>query len=376
MKNVAFTYDNALVLLAYLARGTAEDMHRAGLLADALVYAINNDRFFTDGRLRNAYQGGDLILFPGWTPNGKSNTVRMPGWWDSSANTWYEDKVQVSTYTGNLAWVIIAFLSYYEKVGGDKYLTAAEEIGEWIEAETRDDIGRLGGYTGGYEGWEMTGNNPGGQTKIQWKSTEHNIDVYVAFARLYQLTKNPDWKERALHARAFVEAMWNESEGRFWTGTLGDDKETINEPPAPEDVNSWGLMALGNISKDGRGISWVENNCYVEADGFKGFDFNDDRDHVWFEGTAHMVLAYQIIGDTTKADTYLSELQRAQSTASNNNGKGIVAASYDGLTTGFDWLYFNRLHIGATAWFIFAEEGYSPYWGIRTTDPIPAFVTP
>ncbi|KKL78106.1 hypothetical protein LCGC14_2028150, partial [marine sediment metagenome] len=63
------------------------------------MYAINNDRYFTDGRLRNAYQGGDLVLFPGWRPNGKDNTVRMPGWWDTSDNMWYEDKFTVSTHT-------------------------------------------------------------------------------------------------------------------------------------------------------------------------------------------------------------------------------------------------------------------------------------
>src|SRR5262245_6502544 len=32
------------------------------------------DCFYKDGRIRNAYQGGDLILPPGWTPSG-----RVPG---------------------------------------------------------------------------------------------------------------------------------------------------------------------------------------------------------------------------------------------------------------------------------------------------------
>jgi hypothetical protein len=31
-----------------------------------------------------------------------------------------------------------------------------------------------------------------------------------------------------------------------------------------------------------------------------------------------------------------------------------VAASHDGVTTGFDWLYFDRLHVGATAWYLLA----------------------
>lgn len=361
MKNVAFTYDNALVLIAFLSRGATDDMRRARLLADALVYAINNDRYFTDGRLRNAYQGGDLVLWPGWRPYGKEDTVRMAGWWDPSDNIWHEDKEHVSTHTGNLSWAMIALLSYYEKAGGSQYLDAAVTLGQWIEAETRDSRG-AGGYTGGYEGWELTSNNPAGQTKILWKSTEHNIDVYVAFKRLHGATGDPAWDDRALHAKVFVEAMWDEVKGHFWTGTL-EDGETINTSTVPADVNTWGLMALNDIEKYARGITWVENNCYVEADGFKGFDFNDDRDHVWFEGTAHMVLAYQIMQDTAKANTYIAELERAQAEAPNNDGKGIVAASHDGLTTGFQWLYYTRLHIGATAWFVFAEKKYNPYWG-------------
>ena len=375
MKNVAFTYDNALVLIALLSEDTEYNMQRAKLLADALVYAVDNDRYFNDGRLRNAYQGGDLVLFPGWKPNGKDDTIRMAGWWDPSGNFWYEDEEQVSTHTGNLAWAIIAVLSYYEKVGGSQYLDAAVILGEWIESETRDSRG-AGGYTGGYQGWEMTSINPDGQTKILWKSTEHNIDVYVAFKRLYEETGVSDWEERALHAKAFVEAMWDEMEGHFWTGNL-EDGVTINTSTVPADVNTWGLMALDDIEKYTRGITWVENNCYVEVDGFMGFDFNDDRDHIWFEGTAHMVLAYQIMGDTINANIYLSELERSQTEAPNNNGKGIVAASHDGLTTGFHWLYYARPHIGATAWFIFAKNNYNPYWAttiIRepdiTADPI------
>lgn len=166
--------------------------------------------------------------------------------------------------------------------------------------------------------------------------------------------------------------------GHFLPGTL-DDGSTDNDDydQQPEDVNTWGLLALGNADTYKAGITWVENNCFAEADGFEGFDFNTDKDHVWFEGTAHMVLAYQMLGNTTSASTYLSELRKAQTQASNNNGKGIVAASHDGLTTGFkivtagdddiDWLYYSRLHVGATSWFIFAEKEYNPYWGTSTT---------
>jgi len=358
IRNASFIYDNALVLLTFLSRGTEDDLRRARILADALVYAQNNDRFYTDGRLRNAYMSGDL-------QDHQTGKARIPGWWDPEQGKWSEDRFQVSSSTGNMAWSIIALLKYYQVMGGSKYLEASIRLGEWIYNNTYDPVG---GYTGGFDGWEPI------PAKITWKSTEHNIDVYVAFAKLFELTGDAKWKTRALWAKRFVEAMWDDKEGHFWTGTEGDGVTTNKDPnQIPEDVNTWGLMALGNINNYGRGITWVQNNCYLEADGYKGFDFNTDKDHVWFEGTAHMAVAYQIMNNIPAGNAFLSELEKAQAKAPNNNGKGIVAASYDGLTTGFDWLYYSRLHTGATAWFIFAERGYNPYWGIRSTDPIPIY---
>jgi len=125
-----------------------------------------------------------------------------------------------------------------------------------------------------------------------------------------------------------------------------------------------------------RALSWAEQYCRFESDGFIGFDFNCEHidpdpesdsvvkpDGVWFEGTAQMALAYKINNEFDQAEFYLSELRRAQLEATNANGKGIVAASHDGVTTGFSWEYFSRLHIGATAWYILAEQGFNPYWG-------------
>jgi hypothetical protein len=349
IRNVSFVYDNALALLAFLARGGNEDLRRAKILADSFVYAQNNDRYYSDSRLRNAYMSGDLR-------DHLTGKVKISGWWDPIDEEWYEDKFQVSTHTGNLAWTIIALLSYYEKKGGTQYLEAAETMGEWIEWETMD-TGGPGGYTGGYEGWE-----PAPQ-KITWKSTEHNIDVYVAFMRLSEITGDEKWKEGALHAKSFVEAMWDEAGRYFWTGTL-EDGVTINKSNIPLDIQAWAIMAFGGYSS---GIFWAENNCYTEADGFKGFDFNDDRDGIWFEGTAQMAIAYQVVGEATNSDLYLSELSGAQASAPNANGKGMVAASHDGVSTGFDWEYFSRLHIGATAWYILAEREYNPFWGTKTT---------
>lgn len=348
LRNVAFTYDNSLVLLAFIARSKPEDLKRAKILADSFLYAQNNDRYFRDGRLRNAYQSGDLIDY-------ETKKARLPGWWNEREKKWYEDKEFVGSFTGNLAWAMIALISYYEKTGVIKYLQSAERLGEWIENNCRDERGH-GGYTGGYEGCEPN------QKKLFWKSTEHNLDAYVAFERLYQNTLNPKWKRASEHARRFIESMWNSKDGFFWTGTL-EDGITINKDVIPLDAQAWGLLALKD-KKFASAIRWTEKNCYVKSCpicGAEGFDFNNDRDGVWYEGTAHMAVAYSFLKESERYNHIMDIIKERQRKEIRG---GMVSACHDGVSTGFQWKYFNRLHIGATAWAIFAEKGINPYWDI------------
>jgi len=361
IENTAFIYDNAVALLSFLARANEDDLRRATLLADAFVYALHNDRFYQDGRLRNAYISGDLREhFPRDVNDYSSRKTRLPGSWDTHSNMWIEDPSQISTHTGHLAWVMIALLEYSEQtdeIQNPQYLEAAKTIGEWIDKETKDEV-CAGGYTGGYHGSEPNA------VKITWKSTEHNITTYVAFMRLYEVTSDSKWLERATHAIAFVDAMWNSGESLYWAGTV-DDQCTPNYEVIPVHIHALATMAFSGQQS---ALSWAEIYHYTEADGFAGFDYDTDNDGIWFEGTAQMALAYQVNGLTDKADGYISELQKAQTSGSNNNGKGMVAASHDGVTTGMDWKLLNRVHVGTTAWYIFTEHGYNPYWG--TTSPI------
>jgi uncharacterized protein YyaL (SSP411 family) len=198
---MAWTYDNALALLAFTARDNTTDRERARILADSFLYVQNHDQTFSDGRVRDGYWATDIK-----DPSGKNSSIKSPG-----------------SGTGNMAWTIIALLRYYEVTKNETYLTGAKRLGNWIYDNCNDPRG-VGGYTGGYEDknvdWELE--------KIEWKSTEHNIDVYVAFMKLYEDTGNSTWREKAQHAKKFIEAMWAEEEGHFWTGTLNDG-ETINK---------------------------------------------------------------------------------------------------------------------------------------------------
>jgi len=336
---MAWVYDNDLTVLALVDRGTPEDLVRAKVLCDSLIWCQNHDQDFNDARIRDGYWANDLT-----DQSGRNSSIKSPG-----------------TGTGNMAWTIIALLRYYDATGNITYLNASKLMGDWIYDNCYDTRG-AGGYTGGYTDWEPK--------KLEWKSTEHNIDVYVAFMKLHKATGNSTWQERATYAKSFVESMWNESVGHFWTGTMNDGI-TINRDVRPLDVNTWGVMALDDVNRSTIN-NWIETNCQTTCCGFEGFDFNCDIDGIWFEGTAQMCISYQIGNETEKSDKFIEELRRAQTSANNSNGKGIVAACHDNVSTGFGWGYPNALHIGATAWYIFAERELNPYWGVGTGEPIPS----
>ena len=363
----AHTYDNALALLAFLSTG---ENARAKLLADSLVWAQQHDEF-KDGRIRNVYYPDNLAT--GTTFGNNGNVARHN-----------YDKYGNGAGPGNMGWTMIALLNYYQKFGGNQYKNAALAMGEWIYKNCYDTRG-AGGYTAGYNGWP-----PSNAEVLRYKSTEHNIDVYVAFMKLYKVTGNLVWKQRAMHAKTFVRSMWYNPGAYFYTGTESDGK-TTNKANYPVDVMPWGFLAMGEEGNYGRGLASALTRHYTsETVGnhkFEGVDFNTDKDGVWWEGTGHMVTGwwplYYFSSGTMRSNAYANalkyqnELREAQNYAPRNNGRGVVATVHDKLTTGFalptggPWYYFNRLHIAATAWFIFSEHQWNPYWGIPANQAIP-----
>jgi hypothetical protein len=340
--DIAWVYDNALAMLALMARGTSADWQRAGVLADSIIYAQDHDPAFADGRLRDAYSATALA-----GANGKAKIAAT------------------GSATGNMAWAIVALLGYWREQGGDAYLNAASRLGQWIYTNTNDTRG-VGGYTGGYSD---------SLAKNQWKSTEHNLDVYVAFVQLQQATGDAAWLERAGKAKTLIQSMWDPVARHFWTGTT-DDGVTINHSPIPEDVQSWAVLALGKQDGYGAGVAWAEQNLAIApctpGAAFSAFKFSDTGSGCWFEGAAHMAVAAQALGETAKADAIVQSLRAVQVSGPNNNQAGIVAADAAGADTGFGWSYPPALHIGATAWYLFAERKYNPFWQIGASGAVTA----
>lgn len=323
---------------------------RACQIADAIIYALNNDRYYTDGRLRNAYMGGNPQSFPGWFSMRGKEFARMPGFYDAAAGMWYEDVYAVSAgSTGNMAWAILALCEVYENAGGnEKYLRAAQQIGDFVLT-----LETVNGFTGGYEGWE------GKETRVSYLSTEHNADLISAFGSLHKLTGEQKYANASALARSFVLSMYEADKGCFYTGTTNDGV-TANKDVIPLDCQTWTLLALGNAFADGdRVLRYIEENMAVS----EGYDFNTDKDGVWYEGTAQTALVYLSTGNDAK----YYEILNAMNARCLPDGS-ITAADRDGVSTGFmvsgldiPWEYDERVHVGATSWLAFAQMGKNPF---------------
>lgn len=328
--DVSYTYDDDVMLIALLARGTPDDVARARVLGDSLLYVQSHDPL-ADGRVRSAYHARHLAKRDG-----------SPG----IAGT--------ATDAGNLAWTGLALAQLYRSTGEQKYLPGATAVAEFVQANTYDTRG-AGGYTGGFRG---------DGKKITYKSTEHNIDLYGLFTMLAQLTGNRKWSGRAQHALEFVRAMWNSRQTFFYIGTV-DDGVTINkDDPTPEDVQTWSYLSTG-LAQYQTSIDWAVETLSATKGAFEGLSFEvNDRSGVWFEGTAHAAAALQarnLSGDAQTAAQLLSDIEIGQAQAPNANGRGIDAASKDGLNTGEGDQYFASLHIGATAWYCLAKQAANPF---------------
>lgn len=355
----AFTYDNALAIIALQACGEDAAARRIGA---ALLAATEIDRLGptvrSGGRLRNAYRPGPSTEIP----------VPPMGWWSDRDKRWEEDPYQVGTATGNVAWAALALLTIGEDRHDLGYLAGAAKLANWVIAATYD-AQLPAGFTGGLYGYD-------GETAPQtWKSTEHNTDMAAVFDWLQRLQPDEKWLANAQIARGFVAAQWDGPSSHFWVGTTPDG-HTPNRGNAGLDAQLWPLLLEGAPAAWQTSIRHAEQAHGVRKTGsnngdIRGFDFNDDRDGVWWEGTAQAALLYRALGRPQDADRLLAEMDQQFS-----SGGMIWATDSKKITTGFalsptsttdDFFYFRLPHLGATAWAALAATGWNPFTGKRVT---------
>lgn len=343
LRQSAFTYDNALAVIALVACG---DLLRARRIGDALLHALDHDRSFGDGRIRNAYRAGPV----------GDGAALLPGWWDAERKLWAEDAYQDGTATGNVAWAALALLTLDGARPGGADRDGARRLLAWITAHAADARSPAG-YSGGVDGFDPS------QTVLRWKSTEHNLDVHAVASWLHRLDGDPGTAETAATARAFLDTVFVPDPGAFRLGTVPEgDLQSLSH--AALDTQLWPLVGVGNPPATWRrAMTYAERHLAVPG----GFDFNEDGDGLWVEGTAQAALTLRALGRLDAANGLLDGLKRQVSPSGY-----LFATDVARLTTGIaigpastapDFFYFRRPHLGATAWAVLAALAWNPFTG-------------
>lgn len=334
LANTAFLYDNAVATVALAGCGDAKDAARIG---DAMLVALDHDRYWHDGRLRNGYAAGPA-----------DNPVKLAGWWDKKQNRWVEDQYQVGTDTGNMAWAMLALLS----LNNAKYRSGAIRIAHWVD--TQFDARTPQGFMGG---------TFGDQPKLasnRWKSTEHNTDLTAAFTQLAAATSDKHWRDRANIASAFALAMWNPTCGCFDAG-MAEDSDARNTTLAL-DAQLWPLLAiLAARSHADAVLATVKQRLGLKG----GLSYGETRDGVWTEGTEQAALVMKLMRRTKEAATLSAAAEK------NLTPDGWYFAADTKTSTGFDLqtdlkqhrAYFRIPALAPLAWAALAEAGFNPFTG-------------
>ena len=304
--NAAYVYDNALAGILLATTGYTQDARRIG---QALAIAQAHDRFYTDGRLRNAYQAGAMT-----TP------AKLPGWWDSQQDQWVEDPYQVSTQAGPLAWAMLL----WSRLG----MTApANTAGDWLDDRLRAKLG----YYGGFYGFEP---HP---LKLTWQSTEQNTDLFAAFRKLGR-------KADSAHAAAFVAAMAGPQ--TFLAGTSPDGRKN---PLIAADAGIWPYLA-------GLGSRQSALNAIQALKRGNGIGFSEASASIWLEGTAFATIALPNPAFTATINANISPEGYVYATVAPELSTGLTTGP--SLKPGVPEQPFNydrRPSLSATAWAALAE---------------------
>jgi hypothetical protein len=336
LKQVAFLYDNAVATIALLGCG---DTAKARRIGDAMLWALAHDRYWHDGRLRNAYLAGPTMDAP----------LKLPGWWDAKQNKWVEDQYQVGSDSGNLAWAMLALTALARASGDARYLAGAERIGAYVAKSF--DRRAPAGFTGG-----MFGDEPQ-PTANRWKSTEHNADLAAAYAGLARLTHDRHWQALSAKAARFVRGMWRAKCSCFDAGS-GEDG-TAHNPFRALDAQVWPLLAV-----PGAGQRYTGALASARRDmGLRGgFAYSQTKDGVWTEGTAQTALLLTLSGQDAGAAFAAIARNRAP-------GGGYYAVDRAQGQTGFllqtdpsqTRAYFRTPHLAALGWVALAETRFNPF---------------
>lgn len=289
----SYTYDDALAVMAFAAKG---DYARAETILSAYQNKIGAPLY-----------GGYYDVYNYTTGIGRGNISAGPN-----------------------AWFLCAVNYYYYKTGDAQFLPTAQILADYL-------VGLQDVNDGGLFGDEYA----------TWKSTENNLAAYAGLYNYGMLTNNSVYTQKADLIKGFLQTdCWNGE--TFLRGK--------NDPTEVTDVQSLGVLALGTTYASA--IYWAEyhTKCTKRLGKLTvtGFDFNNDLDTVWMEGTLQEAMAFKKNYDDYRAGIYFNNVSKTQKSS------GAFLCATNRGTTGTDWILQPIESTAPVCWYIFYSTGINP----------------
>ncbi|MFH0877540.1 MAG: PilZ domain-containing protein [Candidatus Omnitrophota bacterium] len=335
----AFTYDQALAIITFVANGDADNARK---ILDFYARAPKS----AAGAFVNAYDAATGEI------------------------------VEYTTHVGPNIWLGLAALQYTHRTGDGRYMDLAHRVAVWL-ATIRDSEG---GLRGGKE--------------FSWYSTEHNLDAFAFYRMLYQISGQESYQAQAQKTLEWLK------QNAYSALSQPVVKRGKGDATIATDTYAWSLTAVGPrrlaaIGMDPDGIiDFALEHCsvsvtYRRPDGttldVRGFDFAKAQHLarggvISCEWSAQMIMALGIMVDYHRqqgneakasaygrmADDYASELSKMIITSDSAVGQGdfcLPYASAEMADTGHGWRTPKGNKTGsvaATAYAILAIKGYNP----------------
>lgn len=301
--NLISLYDNALAALAFCAAGEFER-------------AVSIFTYF-NARLQSEFNYGSGGFFQFRNASGQPQ-----------GNRWLGDN----------AWLLIA-LNNYEHLTGDHQFNAMQQaLQEWTMSQQDTDGGLWGGT-------DVNG-------AVIGKVTEAMIDAFNAVPGYLPFH---DSLLVYLHAE-----RWDTLEMLPVSWPNSDYYYAL-------DNFSWGYCTFEGYPVrilEAADRFWNVHYHELSQDSIRGYCFDEDRDAVWFEGSAQMAVAFAKAGRITKVNEILLELRKAltvQQGLSDVSGLPYASNYATGYGNGMLWEEADSSPCTAAAtWFIMAARQFDP----------------
>jgi len=295
-QDISYIYDDALAVMANMA------MKNVGMAKEILDTISKEIKTTSDGMPFESYHYYDT------TGNGTG-----------------------SSYCGNVAWLLQSFNIYQRTTGNREYYSCQKKMADFLlKLQDPKDGGLRGSICD------------------TWKSTENNLAAYVALRNFGRINGSGYYMQKAEKVRIFLKsrAVWD---GQRFNRGPGDPTEVT-------DVQALGVLVLGNNYRSA--LDWAEVNLQTikpfNGKVITGFDFNDDLDTLWSEGTLQMALAFSKANNPLKGDYYYNEISQAIGLDGS-----LVLATNRGSASEY-WTLEPWRAAAPTCWLIFYSTKFNP----------------